>query len=104
MARRADGTGGAIKAQPSDRSLKGRCSIATGICAGSMAKLEARRKTTDAARRQLTAAVTAFRQAAELRQNWPDPFIGLMRTFVALDDMERGADALVQAQRYATRR
>ena len=24
-----------------------------------------------------------------------------MRTFVALDDMERGADALAQAQRYA---
>ena len=52
-------------------------------------------------RQELTAAVTAFREAAELRPNWPDPFLGLMRTFVALDDMERGADALAQAQRYA---
>ena len=36
-----------------------------------------------AAQRELTAAVTAFREAAELRPDWPDPFLGLMRTFVA---------------------
>jgi hypothetical protein len=53
-----------------------------------------------AAERELAAAVTAFRQAAELRSNWPDPFLGLMRTFVAQDDIERAADALAQAQRY----
>jgi tetratricopeptide (TPR) repeat protein len=52
------------------------------------------------AQRELTAAVTAFREAAELRPDWPDPFLGLMRTFVALDDIERAADALAQAQRY----
>ncbi|MEN3337512.1 MAG: eukaryotic-like serine/threonine-protein kinase, partial [Acidobacteriota bacterium] len=61
----------------------------------------ARGKQADAAKLQLTAAVAAFRQAAELRPNWPDPFLGLMRSFIALDDMERGADALAQAQRYA---
>jgi serine/threonine protein kinase len=48
----------------------------------------------------LTTAVTSFRKAAEVRQEWPDPFLGLMRTFIALDDVERGADALAQAQRY----
>jgi tetratricopeptide (TPR) repeat protein len=53
-----------------------------------------------AAERELAAAVTAFRQAAELRPNWPDPFLGLMRTFVAQEDIERAADALAQAQRY----
>ena len=53
-----------------------------------------------AAERELAAAVTAFRQAAELRSNWPDPFLGLMRTFVAQEDIERAADALAQAQRY----
>jgi serine/threonine-protein kinase len=53
-----------------------------------------------AAQRELDAAVTAFREAAELRPAWPDPFLGLMRTFVALDDIERAADALAQAQRY----
>jgi hypothetical protein len=41
----------------------------------------------------------AFRQAAELRRDWPDPFLGLARTFIyGLDDMDRAADALKQAQ------
>ena len=32
--------------------------------------------------------------------SWPDPFIGLSRTFVAgLGDVDRGADALAQARR-----
>jgi cytochrome c-type biogenesis protein CcmH/NrfG len=45
-------------------------------------------------------AVTAFREAAELRPNWPDPFLGLMRTFIyGLDDLDRGEDALRQAER-----
>jgi hypothetical protein len=44
--------------------------------------------------------VTAFREAAELRPNWPDPFLGLARTFIyGLEDVDRGADALTQAQR-----
>ena len=53
-----------------------------------------------AAERELAAAVTAFREAAELRPNWPDPFLGLMRTFVAQEDIERAADALTQAQKF----
>jgi tetratricopeptide (TPR) repeat protein len=53
-----------------------------------------------AAQRALTAAVTAFREAAELKPEWPDPFLGLMRTFVAMEDLDRAADALAQAQRY----
>jgi serine/threonine protein kinase len=54
-----------------------------------------------AARQEFTEAVTAFREAAELRTDWPDPFLGLMRTFIyGLEDIDRGADALRQAQRY----
>ena len=91
----------ALGAAPSDRSLK----AALLYCEGHLRRIDgearSKAKDPDAARQQLTAAVTAFRQAAELRPNWPDPFLGLMRTFVALDDMERGADALAQAQRYA---
>ena len=60
----------------------------------------ARRRQAPAAQDALTAAVTAFREAAELRQSWPDPFLGLMRTFIAMEDIERGADALAQAERY----
>ena len=57
-------------------------------------------KDTDAARREFGEAVVAFREAAELRPDWPDPFIGLSRTFLAgLGDVDRGADALKQAQR-----
>jgi serine/threonine protein kinase len=53
-----------------------------------------------AARQELNDAVSAFREAAELRQDWPDPFLGLMRTFIyGLEDIDRGADALRQAER-----
>jgi eukaryotic-like serine/threonine-protein kinase len=59
----------------------------------------ARRQTSEA-QHEFTDAVTAFREAAELRPDWPDPFLGLMRTFIyGLDDVDRGADALQQAQR-----
>ena len=51
------------------------------------------------ARQEFTEAVAAFREAAELRQDWPDPFLGLMRTFIyGLDDIDRAADALKQAK------
>ena len=53
-----------------------------------------------AAQRELTEAVAAFREAADLRPEWPDPFLGLARTFIyGLEDIDRGADALNQAQR-----
>src|SRR5205085_41298 len=52
------------------------------------------------AQQEFTDAVAAFREAAELRPDWPDPFLGLMRTFIyGLEDVDRGADALKQAQR-----
>jgi len=60
---------------------------------------KARGKTVEA-QRKFSDAVTAFREAAELRPNWPDPFLGLARTFIyGLEDVDRGADALAQAQR-----
>ncbi|HLG59802.1 MAG TPA: protein kinase [Vicinamibacterales bacterium] len=52
------------------------------------------------AQRELTEAVASFREAADLRTDWPDPFLGLARTFIyGLEDVDRGADALDQAQR-----
>ena len=73
-------------------------------CEGHLRRIdgEARFKTKQvaAAQQELTLAVAAFRRAAELRQNWPDPFLGLMRAFVASEEIERGADALAQAQTY----
>jgi hypothetical protein len=57
-------------------------------------------KQTGAAQRQFAEAVAAFREAAQLRSDWPDPFLGLARTFIGgLADVDRGADALSQAER-----
>ena len=53
----------------------------------------------DDAQRELSEAVASFREAAEIRTDWPDPFLGLARVFVfGLDDVDRGASALEQAQ------
>jgi serine/threonine protein kinase/tetratricopeptide (TPR) repeat protein len=63
---------------------------------------DARRERNQAvpARQEYAEAVTAFREAAQLRPKWPDPFLGLSRTFIyGLGDVERGADALSQAER-----
>jgi tetratricopeptide (TPR) repeat protein len=58
------------------------------------------RKQATLAQREYAEALTAFREAAELRPQWPDPFLGLARTFIAsLGDLEKGEDAIVQAQR-----
>jgi eukaryotic-like serine/threonine-protein kinase len=90
----------AVRSNPSSSRLK----AALRYCEGQLHRIagetRARDKQGTAAQEALTASVTAFRGAAELRQNWPDPFLGLMRTFIAMEDMERGADALAQAQKY----
>jgi hypothetical protein len=53
-----------------------------------------------AAQQEFTEAVVAFREAATLRNDWPDPFLGLARTFIyGLEDVDRGADALQQAEK-----
>ena len=90
----------ALMADPRDDRIK----AALRYCEGHIHRIdgEARksRRELAAARQELTDAVTAFREAAELRGNWPDPFLGLMRTFIyGLDDIDRGADALRQAEK-----
>jgi hypothetical protein len=53
----------------------------------------------DSGQEAFTEAVVAFREAAELRSNWIDPFLGLARTFIlGLEEVELGADALERAQ------
>jgi eukaryotic-like serine/threonine-protein kinase len=90
----------ALAASPNNRQLKS----ALRYCDGHLHRIngEARktRKLTLQAQHEFTDAVSAFREAAELRPGWPDPFLGLMRTFIyGLEDVDRGADALNQAQR-----
>lgn len=58
------------------------------------------RKDLPQAQQQFADAVVAFREAAALHPGWPDPFLGLARTFIyGLDDLDRGADALAQAEK-----
>ena len=58
------------------------------------------RRRTGSANQHFAEAVTAFREAAELRRDWPDPFLGLARTFIyGLEDIDRAADAMKQAQK-----
>ena len=91
----------ALTANPADRQLRG----ALRYCDGHLHRIngdafKARNKAAEA-QREFTDAVAAFREAAELRPNWPDPFLGLMRTFIyGLEDVDRGADALKQAQSF----
>lgn len=90
----------AVSLAPGDAKLK----AALRYCEGHLHRIngEARksRKQSVAAREELTQAVTAFREAAELQPDWPDPFLGLARTFIqGLEDIDRGADALNQARR-----
>jgi tetratricopeptide (TPR) repeat protein len=91
----------AVSVAPRNR----RARAALRYCEGHLHRIdgEARKSRRQAlsARREFTDAVAAFREAAELRPEWPDPFLGLMRTFIyGLEDIDRGADALAQAQRH----
>ena len=81
----------------------GRLRAALRYCEGQLHRIqgeaEKARGELEAASEDLTEAVVAFREAHDLRQDWADPFLGLFRTFiVGLDDVERGADALMQAE------
>ena len=89
----------ALALSPRDRRIKS----ALRYCEGHLLRIdgeaEKSRGRQDRANRFFADAVIAFRQAAELRTDWPDPFLGLARTFIyGLDDMDRAADALKAAQ------
>lgn len=90
-----------VIASPNDQELR----AALRYCEGHLHRINGeakrgRRQFVDA-QRDFTEAVAAFREAAELRPGWPDPFLGLARTFIyGLQDVDRGADALRQAERH----
>lgn len=89
----------ALALSPSNRRLKATLRYCEGHLLRIDGEAEKSRGRHDRANRYFADAVVAFRQAAELRTDWPDPFLGLARTFIyGLDDMDRAADALKQAQ------
>jgi tetratricopeptide (TPR) repeat protein len=92
--------GRAVVVAPTDSTLR----AALRYCDGHLLRINGEahkaRGKTDSAQRDFTDAIVAFREAAGLRSNWPDPFLGLARTFIyGLEDVDRGADALKQAEK-----
>jgi tRNA A-37 threonylcarbamoyl transferase component Bud32 len=95
-----DGLARALLIAPGDQQLR----AAFRYCEGHLHRINGEadkaRNQDVAAQREFTEAVAAFREAADLRPQWPDPFLGLARTFIyGLEDIDRGADAVSQAQR-----
>jgi hypothetical protein len=90
----------ALQISPDDRQLR----AAYRYCDGHLHRIngeadKSRNQDVDA-QRELAEAVASFREAADLRPDWPDPLLGLARTFIyGLEDIDRGADALNQAAR-----
>jgi len=90
----------AIKASGGDRLLRADFRYCDGHLHRINGEAHKRRHEDAEAQRELTEAVASFREAADLRRDWPDPFLDLARTFIyGLEDIDRGADALKQAQR-----
>jgi serine/threonine protein kinase len=90
----------AVAVAPGDASLR----AALRYCDGHLLRINGEahkaRGRTESAQRDFTDAIVAFREAAATRSNWPDPFLGLARTFIyGLEDVDRGADALKQAEK-----
>lgn len=89
----------AVTAVPGNRRVKATLRYTEGHLHRINGEARKARRQIAPARQAFTDAVTAFREAAELRPDWPDPFLGLARTFIyGLEDIDRGADALRQAQ------
>jgi serine/threonine protein kinase len=91
----------AVAFSPSDSMLRASLRYCEGHLSRINGEAKRARREFPEAQRDLTDAVAAFREAAELRRKWPDPFLGLARTFIyGLQDLDRGADALHQAETY----
>jgi len=90
----------ALVLAPGSRELRAELRYSEGHLHRISGEAENARHHAAAAQQQFTEAVTAFREAAELRRDWPDPFLGLARVFIyGLDDIDRAADAIKQAQK-----
>ncbi|HTM05170.1 MAG TPA: serine/threonine-protein kinase [Vicinamibacterales bacterium] len=78
-----------LELEPGDQRLRSRARYVEG----QLARIDAQGKSADAARVALAHAVNAFREAAQIDDRWPDPYIGLASVHAyGLHD----ADAVVQ--------
>jgi hypothetical protein len=94
----------ALIVSPSDRGIEAAIRYSEGHLFRINGEARLVENKREEAMQEFSKAVTAFRQAAELRKDWPDPFLGLFRTFVkGLEDLDRGTDALAEARRLGYR-
>jgi hypothetical protein len=90
----------ALTVTPTDKMLRGTLRYCQGHVYRINGEARKARHQNVQAQRDFAEAVAAFREAAVLRPAWPDPFLGLARTFIyGIEDIDRGADAMKDAQR-----
>jgi hypothetical protein len=90
----------ALTVEPNDSVLRGTLRYSQGQLHRINGEARKARRQIPQAQRDFSSAVTAFREAAALRPKWPDPFLGLARTFIyGIEDIDRGADAMKEAAR-----
>jgi hypothetical protein len=90
----------ALVVSPGDVSMRAALRYAEGHLHRINGEAQKARRQTTQSQRELAEAVSAFREAATLRPEWPDPHLGLARTFIyGIDDIDRGADAIAHAQK-----
>ena len=91
----------ALALAPSDKRLR----AALRYCEGHLHRINGEAAQGARRRRRGAAGVRGggdgVSRSGALRPNWPDPFLGLARTFIyGIEDIDRGADAMAQAQRH----
>ena len=89
----------ALALEPGDRSARG----LLRYCEGQIARIngEARmdRRQLQEARGFLNQAVAAFTDAAQMKRGWPDPYLGLARTYIyGFGDVDQAAAAFKRAE------
>ncbi|MFL6280835.1 MAG: protein kinase domain-containing protein [Vicinamibacterales bacterium] len=90
----------AVVLAPGDATLKASLRYCEGHLHRIAGEADKLRHHTATSSQHFTEAVSAFREAAELRRGWPDPFLGLARVFIyGLEDVDRASDALKQAEK-----
>ena len=90
----------AVAIAPDDSTLRGTLRYAQGHLHRINGEARKGRNQLAPAQREFTEAVAAFQQAASLRPDWPDPYLGLARTFIyGIEDLDRATEAMNEAQR-----
>jgi tetratricopeptide (TPR) repeat protein len=93
----------ALRLDPGDRAA----AASLQYCEGHLQRIagEARLHRKEPAGENLRAAIARFQDAARLNSRWPDPYLGLARTYIyGLDDLDKANDALNEAERRGYRR